>query len=272
MGTATGTTLRIASGTTLHIDTPLVWNTAAGSQTINDGLVLFGTGAVLSEAPGAAFTGTGTERTTAVLNTPPTTVDPAGLGLGITASYAPGTTTVERGHTTTVDALEGSSIARWYRVQPTTNGSAQLTLRYDATELNGLEDGSLWIYREQPVSSAWMPFASTVAPPVLSATVDSLGHFTAFDANLHVGLIGPEAPIEQPRLWPNPAGPQVQLYIPAGRTVRRIDLIGIDGRVQRQWNGAWPGGTVGLLELTGLAAGTYHLRLDGTASIPLVIR
>ncbi|HEY0976823.1 MAG TPA: hypothetical protein VGE21_05090 [Flavobacteriales bacterium] len=272
MGTAAGTSLRIAPGTTLHIDTPLVWTTAAGSQTINDGLVLFGTGAGLAEAPGAPFIGTGTERTTVVLDTPPITVDPAGLGLGITTSYAPGTTTVERGHSTTVDASEGSSIARWYRVQSAANGPAQLTLRYDPTELNGLDEADLWIYREHPLTSVWTPFASIVAPPVLSATVDSMGHFTAFDADLHVGLNSPDPAVDRPLLWPNPAGPQAQLHIPSGRMVHRIELIGIDGRVHRQWNGAWPGDSVPTLDLTGLAAGTYHIRLDGTGSIPLVIR
>ena len=73
------------------------------------------------------------------------------------------------------------------------------------------------------------------------------------------------APWSELTLYPNPAGAEVQLHLPAaGRTgPLRVTLHDLLGRAVRQWTVPAPVPAQMPLDVRGLARGTYLLRVSG---------
>jgi hypothetical protein len=125
-------------------------------------LTLAGSG-VLSETPGNTVTGaSGKIAITRSLNSP-TDVNVGGLGAVISSSADLGTTLVERYHSARI--VDGNqSILRYYNISPANNTglNASLRLHYDESELNGLNETGLSIFKSADASeNSWTSFGGT---------------------------------------------------------------------------------------------------------------
>jgi hypothetical protein len=195
--------------------------------------------------------------------------------LHIATAFPPGELTLERGHVPFNEMTEGPSVARWYRATPAVNGAATVVFQYEATELNGLTENELQLFRQQTASSAWLPFATVSVPSddLVSANVDSLGLITAFDSTFQVSA---EETIEEGsgfRLFPNPTAGPVFLDVPTDGTVRNVEILGPDGRLVRRVavQGVWGQGAHAL-SVEGLANGLHFVRIDHRVTLPLSIQ
>lgn len=277
MLTGSGTTLSIEPGTSLRVEAPVTWAIADGAAVVNDGMIVLGPQAVLQEADGAPITGAGTERCTRVLSSSANAEDLGGLGLELTTAVPLGTTTVIRGHLPYTDTAEATSIARWYRVLPTTNSGlgALLGFHYDATELNGIDELAQAVHIATVEDTVWNALNSTVSSVdrrVDAGPVDSLGLFTTFEVSIPTGSPVLGAAL-RPFLTPNPASDRIVLHLPDGARMQRLEVLTADGRpVMRTTMNvrAQEGGIP--IAIDGLAPGVYLLRLDGLGTLPFVKR
>jgi hypothetical protein len=87
-----------------------------------------------------------------------------GLGVSITAAFAPGLTTVRRVTGTALGGGNGASVARYYDIRPATGRGLQgatLSLAYLPRELNGLDATSLVLFRSPPGSATFSQEGAT---------------------------------------------------------------------------------------------------------------
>ena len=148
-----------------------------GDVDLNGFVIDLGATGTLREAPGHTVRGTsGYVEATRTLDPPPgTDVSIAGLGLAIASSVHFGTTVLRRGHAVQRDPATGhEGIARYVDVLPATNTTldATLLLFYDESELNGLDEASLLLYRSADEGSSWTEEGGTANP---ASNVVSLG-------------------------------------------------------------------------------------------------
>ena len=180
-----GTVLEVDPGTSLRIGDGILFDLEATASLINNGVIGFQPTASLQEQPGNPITGAGVETTTNTYGSPLSAVDPAGLGLQMTTSLAPGMLTLTRGHLPFTDNGGMQSVARWYDVDADVNSSlnATLSFRYDLTELNGVDELDQTLHIRAP-GNYWNSFTSVVDQPdheVTATGIDSLGLFTLYD-------------------------------------------------------------------------------------------
>lgn len=265
MSVGSGTTLTVDEGTDLRVSTPLTITVPAGATVVNNGRIDLGPGTELSEAPGAAITGTGTEHTDRTFTAPLLATDPGGLGARITTNTLLGLTSIERGHVPFTDYSGHPSIARWIRVVPATNMglNATLAFHYDDSELNGIPENAqvlhvhahddVWDFRAGPVDAA----ANTITITITGQ--DSLGLYTAFNGDLP-NAIAPAAPHDLlPWLAMDATG--VLLMVPADQHIGSLELFDAAGRLLQRTQVDLTGG-VHLLPTAGLPPGCYRVRLD----------
>ena len=192
MSVLSGTTLSVAAGTTLSVDIPITWTVEAGSTVVNDGTVLLGGNTDLAEAPGAAISGAGTERTQRTFSGPVSDVDPGGLGARLTTATTLGSTVIERGHVPYTDYSGHTSIARWVRVEPANNTDLDATVafRYDADELGGILELEqvLHQYLEADVWASLPSAIQTTERTVTATGLYRLGLFTTFNEALPTAI------------------------------------------------------------------------------------
>jgi hypothetical protein len=127
----------------------------AGFLNIVSHTLALGTTGYLSEINGAVRGTTGSITATRTL-TNPFNVNVAGLGATITSEADLGLTTISRGFTNYT--INGSgSILRYYNISPAnnTNLNASLTYHYDNTELNGLNENLLSLFRSTNSGTNW---------------------------------------------------------------------------------------------------------------------
>ena len=263
MSTLAGTSLTIVEGTSLRIDTPLNWVLESGSATINNGTVELGPGTELLEAPGAAITGSGTERTVRTYSVPLSAVDAGGLGGTVTTEQSPGILEVVRGHIPYVDYSGHASIARWIDFNPTNNNglNATLSFRYDTQELNGLSETSQVLHQAQG-NDVWGFLASTVNTvdrTVTTTGLNSLGTFTTFDQDLP-NAINDQASLPGFSLF-GAEGGQPFLIVPSSETVEFAEIMTTAGKVIQAWSPKWATGQHEI-PVRSVSAGFYLLRLN----------
>ena len=123
-------------------------NIINGDLDLNGFTVTLGGNAVLTESPGNTIKGsTGKITITRDLNAP-SSVNVGGFGATITSSANLGSTTVERFHFTPVGGgVQG--ITRVFNISPSNNSNLNATLRfnYDDSELNGIDESKLGLYK-----------------------------------------------------------------------------------------------------------------------------
>jgi len=145
-------TLTVQNGGTVEISNGGTWDLHGATANLG------GTGntASIRETDGARFAG-GTLTAIRTLNAP-TSADPAGLGIEITASANLGDVTVTRGHTIQTAPNGNASIRRYYDLSPsqTNSGlSAELTFTYNDAELNGRPESELEFFKSTDGGASW---------------------------------------------------------------------------------------------------------------------
>ncbi len=271
MATLNGTNMMLDAGTSLRIDTSLTWSIEAGASVVNDGSIILGPATELNEAPGAAITGAGTERTARTFTAPLIAADPAGLGGIITTNASLGATTVLRGHIPYTDYSGHTSIARWIDISPANNSglNATLALRYEPAELNGIveADQVLHIHAHDDI---WWHLPSNVnigQGTVTSSGLDSIGLFTTFEGDLP-NSIHEDRTAAGFTLLGSP-GTQLALQVPHGRIAHLAEVYGPLGTCHVSMTTNWTAGRHALPEFH-LAPGVYYLRVNGSITLPFV--
>lgn len=229
-----GTSLHVLSGTTLTLAGQTMLSTTAGSVLTNDGTVMIGEAATMNEATGAAIRGTGSERYARVYGAPLNQVEPGGLRMTVTTSTAPGAVVLERWHMPLTEPGGAESIARWYDWSSAVNAGldALVLFGYDDQELNGINETDQVLHVRQP-SLYWLAVPSgvdAVNDRVTASGLDSLGTLTSFSGALTTGLEAPERP-QAPYVFPTIADDRLSIVLPAGMSVRQLELHDASGRL-----------------------------------------
>lgn len=262
--------LTVTEGTTITLEGPLTWQVAPAATVINDGTIDLGATATLAEAPGAAITGSGAETTTRTLDGPLAGAEPGGLGLAFTHDQGLGTITVTRGHTP-ITTPSGSSIARWFALECAPAEGLELALRYDPTELNGLDPTTLVLHRFAPSSGYWQPLpgiSDIDAHTVTGSASAPWERLTAFHADMTTDAGGaPSTPLNV-RVHPTITTGPVWMEALQGVPITRVELFDIAGR-RHAVEVALTGSTAHM-DIGHLGAGAYVLRINGESSHRLV--
>jgi hypothetical protein len=165
-GTVRALTLNNSAGLTLS--SPVTASTAvsltSGMLTTGANALTLSPTATLSETQTSFVTGT--VQTTRPLSTAGVTETFGGMGLSLTpsGSVLPGSTLVRRVTGTALTGMGGSqSIKRAYDIQPTTNSglSVVLSFTYLDSELNGLSESNLQLFKSEDAGSTWYAVAGS---------------------------------------------------------------------------------------------------------------
>ncbi len=168
----------------------------SGSLTVDDTLkilsgflnagssnVLLGTTGYLLENNGAVVKGTSGTISAVRTLTSPVSVNVAGLGATITSEANLGATNISRGFTTYT--INGSgSIKRYYNISPANNSNlnATLTYHYDDSELNGLNESLLSLFRSTNAGTNWTTIGGAKnleANQITYSGIDAFSYWTA---------------------------------------------------------------------------------------------
>lgn len=149
---ATAQTVSVENGATVRVQNGTTWDLENGTVDFGGA----GSTAQLDEQSRGRMT-RGSLVVTRSLSDP-SSVDPAGLGLQITASANLGDVTITRGHTVQTAQNGNESIERFYDVVPSQNNSgldAELTFTYNDAELNGRDETKLEFFKSDDGGSTW---------------------------------------------------------------------------------------------------------------------
>lgn len=265
-----GTSLSVATGTTLRVEGTTTWLLESGSSFINDGSVVFGPAATLDEQLGAPITGSGTERTHRLYPAPMANEEPAGLGFSLTTTSAPDSLLIVRGHLPLTNNSNNEGIARWFEVR---SSSATLpgstgTLGYDPSELNGIPEAALRMASNNNGGVWWPELNSSLdqANNTASASLpDSLGWFTLFDDAV-ITEVGENMTAQSGFvLYPTVADERVTIV----GQIRIGAATVLDASGRAVVTVANNGLSVDL-DISHLAAGSYVVRVNGTSTLRFV--
>jgi hypothetical protein len=150
----------VSIGTSIYFTSGLI-NLSGGNVYLQQAAVLNG------ETETSHITGTagGYVEISEMLNAP-AAANPGNLGAVITSTENLGNTVIRRGHEPQ-NTGNGNSIARWYNILPANDNALNATLRlsYFKSELNGLADNSLTVWKSTD-SLTWTSKGSTASDPV----------------------------------------------------------------------------------------------------------
>jgi hypothetical protein len=142
----------VQNGTTVEVNNGGVWHLQGAAMDFGPA----GTTNQLRETnAGRAYGGTLTA--VRALSSPSST-DPAGLGIEISASKDLGDVTVTRGHVVQTASNGNESIERYYDLTPSQNNtglSATLAFTYNDAELGGLSESELEFFKSTDGGSTW---------------------------------------------------------------------------------------------------------------------
>jgi hypothetical protein len=150
---ATAQTVSVENGATVRVQNGTTWILESG--TMDFGAV--GATATLSEeSRGRVYDG---QLTATRALSSPSSADPAGLGIEISASADLGDVTVTRGHAIQTASNGNESIERYYDLSPSQNNSglsATLTFSYNDAELNDHAESELEFFKSTDGGSSWL--------------------------------------------------------------------------------------------------------------------
>ena len=183
-GTPTVKNLIVSSTTTLTVSSGF---TVTGNLILNSNLdpngntVSLSSAGTLIEGSGVFYGTSGTITTTRTLDGSTTQINEnvAGLGATITTSANMGSTTITRGHTVQTKN-SNNSIKRYYDITPTTNTglNATLVFNYATSELNGLTEANLKLFKSTDSGASWTLAGGTVSTASNTVTLSSIGSFS----------------------------------------------------------------------------------------------
>ena len=246
-------------------------NVTSGNLDLNGHTITLGSNATLNETAGNTVTGgSGMITTTRDLNAP-SGVNVGGLGAMITSSANLGSTVVERFHSpAAADGNEG--IMRQYRILPANNSGLNATLRfyYDESELNGIAESDLALFKSPDGTNSWKNNGGTVNATdnyVELAGIGSFSYWTLAD-------VGHPLPVELISFTAIPDGKFVTLN---WTTASELNNRGwdIERRIENKENGFSEWSKVGFVSGTGnntsllvhsfkdqsVSSGSYQYRL-----------
>ena len=240
-----------------------------GDLDLNGNTITLGSNASLTETAGNTVKGsTGKLITTSDLNAP-SGVNVGGLGSVITSSANLGSTTVERYHYTPSGG-GAQGISRVYNLIPTnnTNLNATLKLNYDESELNGIDEIKLGLYKSAGGSdNTWAELGGSVNTSQNSVELSGINDFAYFT----LGDVDSPLPIEEEneslpqsfsisQNFPNPFNPStvIKYQVPENTfvTITIYDVLGneISKLVNQQQT---PGYYSASFDGFGLSSGLY---------------
>jgi hypothetical protein len=149
---------------------------SSGGLELAAGNVDFGTtGSLQSETETNRVQGTGGYlRAVATLNAP-SSANPANLGAQISSAANFGSTEIKRSHQ--IFTVVGSSIARGYDIQPTTNTGLNATLRahYFDAEINGNNESTMVLWRSTDNGATWTAQTTATSRDIAANWVEKTG-------------------------------------------------------------------------------------------------
>lgn len=229
-GLVPGTAMWVEPGTSIVFEGSQSFALPTGASLTNDGVLEFGPQSQLIEDVGSPVSGLGTETTTRTYAAPLAAIEPAGLGLALTTTLAPGNLTLTRGHLPFTDNGGLLTVERWFNAVPAVNTglNAVVAFRVDPTELNGLTEANL-ILHAQGSGNYWTSYPGTVdlvEHRVTATGLDSLGVFSLF-AEISTGVNGPLPAPTDGNAWMKDHLLLVDLHAPV---TDRVDVIDVNGR------------------------------------------
>ena len=156
----------------------------SGDLDLNGKQIVLGATGVLGETTGNTLVGSsGVITTTRTLTAPSVSTDIAGLGIMIGSTADLGSTVLTRGPAIQSGAGSGS-VKRYFDVTPTTNTglNATLVFKYDDSELNGIPEANLLLFKSTDGGTSWANAGGTVntsANTVTLSGVNDLSRWTA---------------------------------------------------------------------------------------------
>lgn len=152
--------LTISNPAGINLNSPFTMNDTlfvlAGFLNLNGKIITLSTTGYLSETAGNTVKGaTGSITTTRTLSAP-SNLNIGGMGAVLTSAANLGVTTITRSHTIQV-VNGGNSIARFFDITPANNSglNASIVFKYDNTELNGLNENTLSLYKSTNSGTSW---------------------------------------------------------------------------------------------------------------------
>jgi len=148
--------------------------------------ITLGSSGYLNEVSNKFYGSTGSITTTRTLNNI-SNENIGGLGFVITSAANLGSTQITRGHTIQT-AGQNEGISRYYNVTPTTNTSlnATATYYYHESELNGIEESDLRLFKSVDDGVNWTNMGGTVSTEnntVSLSGIDGFSRWTLGDGN-----------------------------------------------------------------------------------------
>jgi hypothetical protein len=255
-------------------------NITGGDVDLNGNTIALGNTAMVNETAGNTVKGNGIITGTINLNAP-SAVNAFGLGAIISSTVDIGNTVIIRGHTK--QSVSGdSSILRYYEINPEVNSglNATLVFQYDDSELSGLVDSTLCLYRSIDDGISWLKMEGIFSPASKTVTLDSVDEFSMWTLSslsaITTGVGGQTTNSTIPKEYsltqnyPNPFNPitSISFDIPKqSHVVLKIyDIIGREittlvhgdfsaGRYIRTWNAS------------SFSSGVYFYRIDARETI-----
>jgi len=151
-GPAAAQQVLVQNGATVEIKNSGVWDLQGATMDFGSA----GATATLGEQSGGRVYNGQLTATRALSG--PSSADPAGLGIEISASTDLGDVTVTRGHAIQTASNGNESIERYYDVSPSQNNSglsAELTFTYNDAELNGRTESELEFFKSTDGGTSW---------------------------------------------------------------------------------------------------------------------
>jgi murein DD-endopeptidase MepM/ murein hydrolase activator NlpD len=181
--TVSGSGNKILTG---NIEVQGALSITGGSLVTGDYTIIMGESATISENTGSTVVGKIIASRDIIQNTQN---DFGGIGVIINAAgNNPGMTTITRTTGTAIIQGENESIKRYFDIAPAnnTNLNATLTFKYDESELNGLSENTLVLFKSSDNGTSWFNEEGSVDMALNSITktgVNSFSRWTAGSVN-----------------------------------------------------------------------------------------
>ncbi|MBI9042687.1 LamG-like jellyroll fold domain-containing protein [Lutibacter sp.] len=154
---------------------------------LNGQTITLGSAAYLLEKAGSEFFGnTGVITTTRNLSAI-TSLNVANMGAVITTAANMGSTVITRGHMVQTNGVN-NSVKRYFDITPTTNTglNASLVFNYVDTELNGLTEANLKLFKSTNDGNSWSNEQGTINTSNNTITLSSIDNFGKFTAAVDI--------------------------------------------------------------------------------------
>ncbi len=150
---------------------------------LNGQVISLGSNGQLIESPGNTLYNSNGNVTVTQTLSGITSENVGGLGAEITTAANIGSTTITRTHAAQT-GNGNQSILRAYDISPTNNSglNATLVFHYDDSELNGLDESTLILYRSEDGGSTWQPVGGTVNTTENTITLSNIDQFSLWTA------------------------------------------------------------------------------------------